>query len=138
MLSLTQATNHFWPRSGDYRALASKLWFRVYPPCAGKLVSRVPAMGTFGDLNGHAMGLSVRARCPSYSSHGPELERWALPFAELRADIAGGYLSRLGRALEVASPRGLGAYWPRASMDQVQCLVVRFDRQRIILLYGKQ
>ena len=120
------------------RAASSLGGSRYRLGAADKLVSRVPAMGTFEGLHGHAMVLSAKAQCLLYPSHGPELERWALPFAELRADIAGGYLSRLGRALEVASPRGLGAYWPRASMDQVQCLVVRFDRQRIILLYGKQ
>src|SRR5258707_15403093 len=65
------------------------------PIKAVKSGSRAPDMVTFGPLHGDAMPLSRNGpiRPPSYPSHVPELERWALPIWR-----DAGYLSPLVRS----------------------------------------
>ena len=82
-----------------------------YLPCAGKSVSRAPAVVTFGCLSGDIMPRSACEDEPcAYPSHGPELKRWAFPvdISQVRKSVwfAESYLSSLGRAMAGTLPRG--------------------------------
>lgn len=78
---------NYQPVKAAFRGLSGKPHRELakhYPPCAGKLVSRVPRHGYFQGLTRGRYAPIRRERFGTrspYPSHGPELERWALPNA---------------------------------------------------------